>query len=67
MRYEKPPGTSEKAFCYQKLFWPFTVLINCSSDWEKCLKFEAEGGEFAKFLISQEQLIQTVRGQNNFW
>ena len=25
-----------------KLFWP-TVRKNCSSDWEKILKFEAEG------------------------
>jgi hypothetical protein len=22
----------KKAFCYQKLFWPFTVRINCSCD-----------------------------------
>ena len=22
----------KKAFCYQKLFWPFTVRINCSSN-----------------------------------
>ena len=22
----------KKAFCYQNLFWPFTVWINCSSD-----------------------------------
>ena len=22
----------KKAFCYQKLFWPFTIWINCSSD-----------------------------------
>ena len=22
----------KKAFCYQKLFWPFTVWTNCSSD-----------------------------------
>ena len=22
----------KKEFCYQKLFWPFTVWINCSSD-----------------------------------
>ena len=41
----------------QKLFWP-TVRINCSSDWEKLLKFEAEGREFARFFL-------TV-GQNNF-
>ena len=37
---------------------------NCSSDQENFLKFEAEGREFAKFLISLEQLIQTVKGQN---
>ena len=52
-----------------KFFWP-TVRKNCSSDWEKLLKFEAEGREFAKFakfLRSLEQFIQTVKGQNNFW
>ena len=32
---------------------------NCSSDREKLLKFEAEGQEFAKFLRSLEQFIQT--------
>ena len=47
----------EMVFCYQ----------NCSSDREKNLKFEAEGREFAKFLRSLEQFIQTVKGQNNFW
>ena len=40
---------------------------NCSSDREKLLKFEAEGQEFAMFLNSVEQFIQTVKGQNNFW
>ena len=49
-----------------KLFWP-TVRKKCSSDWEKLLIFEAEGREFAKFLRSLEQFIQTVKGQNNFW
>ena len=49
-----------------KLFWP-TVRKNCSSDREKLLKFEAGGREFAKFLRSLEQFIQTVKGQNNFW
>jgi predicted ATPase len=45
-------------FCYQ----------NCSDLLrEKLLKFEAEGREFAKFLRSLEQFIQTVKGQNNFW
>ena len=54
------------AFCYQKLFLT-TVRKNCSSNGEKLLKFEAEGLEFAKFLRSLEQFIQTVKGQNNFW
>ena len=46
-----------------KLLWP-TVRKNCSSDREKVLKFEAEGGEFFRSL---EQFIQTVKSQNNFW
>ena len=45
-----------------KLFWP-TVRKNCSSDWEKLLKFKAEGWEFAKILRSLEQFIQTVKGR----
>ena len=54
--------------------WYFVAKIaltyckkNCSSDREKLLKFEAEGREFAKFLRSLEQFIQTVKGLNNFW
>ena len=49
-----------------KLFWPRSEK-KCSRDREKLLKFEAEGREFAKFLRSVEQFIQTVKGQNNFW
>ena len=49
-----------------KLFWP-TVREKCSSDREKLLKFEAEGQDFAKILRSLEQLVRTVKGQNNFW
>ena len=48
-----------------KLFWP-TVRKNCFSDREKLLKFEAEGQEFAKFLRSLEQFIQTSKGLYNF-
>ena len=39
---------------------------NCSSYREKLLKFVADGREFAKLLRSLEQVIQTVKGQNNF-
>ena len=54
-------------FCYQNCSDLSTVRKNCSSDREKILKFEAEGQEFAKFLRSLKQFIQTVKGQNNFW
>ena len=40
---------------------------NSSSDREKLLKFETEGGKMANFLRSLEQFIQTVKGQDNFW
>ena len=36
---------------------------NCSIDREKLLKFEAEGQEFANFLRSLEQSIQTERSE----
>ena len=52
-------------FCYQNcsdLLWEKIILVI-----EKNLKFETEGREFAKFLRSLEQFIQTVKGQNNFW
>ena len=39
---------------------------NCPSDRGKLLKFKAEGREFANVLRSQEQFIQTLKGQNNF-
>ena len=51
----------EKQYFFNKI-----VLTYCEMIEKKRLKFEAEGGEFAKFLRSQEQFIQTVRGQNNF-
>ena len=56
----------EMVFCYQNcsdLLWEKIILF---SDREKILKFGAEGWEFAKYLRSLEQFIQTVKGQNNF-
>ena len=53
-------------FCYQNcsdLLWE----KKCFCDWEKLLKFEAEGWEFANILRSLEQFIQTVKGQNSNW
>ena len=53
---------------FQKNFWPTVRKKENSRDQEKLLKFEAEGGQkFAKKIISLEQFIQIVTGQNNFW
>ena len=50
----------KKPFCYQKLFWPFTVWINCSSDLKN---FAASN--FKSFSRSLEQFFLAA-GQNNF-
>ena len=50
-----------------KTFWKIERKKNCSSDQEKLLKFKAEGREFAKLWRSLEKIIQTVKGQSNFW
>jgi hypothetical protein len=42
------------------------VRKNCSSDQEKFWKFEAAGREFANFLRSLEQVIQTVKVRTIF-
>ena len=56
----------EMVFRFQNcsdLIWETIVLVME----EKLLKFEAKGREFAEFLRSLEQFIQTVKVQNNFW
>ena len=59
----KPSLNSPLVLCIKMVF----CYRNCSSDWEKKMKFKAEGWEFAKFLGSPEQFIQTVKVKNNFW
>ena len=55
----------KKAFCYQKLFWPFTVWINCSSDLKFFANSRPSASNFKSFSQSLEQFLLTV-GQNNF-
>ena len=55
----------KKAFCYQKLFWPFTVWINCSSDLKNFENSRPSASNFKSFSRSLEQFFLTV-GQNNF-
>ena len=55
----------KKAFCCQKLFWPFTVWINCSSDLKNFANSRPSASNFKSFSRSLEQFLNTV-GQNNF-
>ena len=55
----------KNAFCYQKLSWPFTVLINCSSDLKYFANSRPSASNFKSFSRSLEQFFLTV-GQNNF-
>ena len=55
----------KKAFCYQELFWPFTVWINCSSDLKIFSNSRPSASNFKSFSRSLEQFFLTV-GQNNF-
>ena len=56
----------KKAFCYQKLFWPFTVWINCSSDLKNFADSRPSASNFKIFSRSLEQFFLTV-GLNNFY
>ena len=55
----------KKAFCYQKLFRPSTVRINCSSDLKIFENSRPSASNFNFFFWSLEQFFLTVC-QNNF-
>ena len=55
----------KKAFCYQKLFWPFTVWTNCSSDLKNFANSRPSASNFKSFSRSLELFFLTV-GHNNF-
>ena len=58
----------KKAFCYQKLFWPLTVWINCSSDLkniENSLNFNCSNLSSLRNL--QEQVKKAFCYQKLFW
>ena len=55
----------KKAFCYQKLFWSFTVWINCSSDLKKFANSQPLASNFKSFSRSLDNFFFTV-GQNYF-
>ena len=45
----------KKAFCYQKLFWPFTVWVNCDGDLKDFANSWPSGSNF--FLITKAILF----------
>ena len=51
----------KKAFCYQKLIWPFTVWINCSSDRKKFANFWPSASNFKSFSLSLEHTILVTK------
>ena len=55
----------KKAFCCQKLFWPFTVWIDCSSDLKSFENSQPLASNFKSFSQSLEYFFLTL-GQNNF-
>ena len=55
----------KKVFSYQKLFWPFTIWINCSSDLKFFVNSQPSALTFKSFSQLQEQFFLTL-GQNNF-
>ena len=50
----------KKAFCYQKLFWTFTVWTNCSSDLKIFANSRPSASNFKSFSRSLEQFFLTV-------
>ena len=55
----------KKAFCQQKLFWPFTGRINCTSHLKQFANSQPSASNFKSFSRSLEQFFLAV-GQNNF-
>ena len=55
----------KKSFCYLKLFWPFTVKTNCSSDLKIFVNSWPSASNFKSFFSITRTIFLTV-GQNNF-
>ena len=55
----------KKAFWYQKLFWPFTVWINCSSDLKNFADSWPSASNFKIFLHHQIFFSYSIVGQND--
>ena len=61
----------KKAFYCQKLFWPFTVWINCSRDLKNFANFRPSASNFNFFSITRTILLKNTicfsRCSNSRW
>ena len=55
----------KKAFCYQKLFWPFTIWINCYSDLKNFANSRPSSSNFKSFSPSPLWQFFLTVDQNN--
>ena len=56
----------KKAFCYQNLFWLFTVWIICSNDLKNFANTRPSASNFKSFSRSPRTIFSHTIGQNNF-
>ena len=56
----------KKASFYQKLFWPFIVWINCSSDLKNFTNSQPSASNFKSFFSITRTFFFLTVGQNNF-
>ena len=56
----------KKEFCYKKLFWHFTVCINCCSDLNNFANFWPSTSNFKSFSQSLEHFFPHRRTEE-FW
>ena len=56
----------KKAFCYQELFWPFTVWINCFSDLKNFANSRPSASNFKSFFSIIRTIFSHSRSEE-FW
>ena len=56
----------KKAFCYQKLFWAFTVWTNCSGDLKIFINSRPSASNFKSFSLSWEHFFSHSRSEQSW-
>ena len=56
----------KKAFCYQKLFWPFTVWIKFANSWPSASNFKSFSWSLELFFSQKVRTILVTKYQKKF-